>query len=225
MKRRKSTTRSASRTRTTPGREIDDILEATWEPRRRTSAVTRSADAAPGDADDLVDRIVEQLERSGRLNEPRASAGRSIPLPDYLRSEVRRIINNLPLGLIYPAPTADDARQLAEVYRRRGEEKTAMMYAYHAQRGVPEGEGDFRLKLRCAEEAYCLMEWFSPAKPTGSVDGPYFMIAALLYEAATGTSPDNLDTAMKRPCTQWLKYRQRYPNNTPASELPPPPRS
>jgi hypothetical protein len=204
-----------------PGRELDEILEATREPRRRTPETTHSAGAAPDEADHLVDRIVEQLERNSPLNDPRALAGRSTPLPDYLRSEVRRIINNLPLGLIYPTPTADDARQLAEFYRRRGEEKTAMMYAYHAQRGVPEGEGDFRLKLRCAEESYCLMEWFSPDKPTGSVDGPYFMIAALLYEAATGTSPDNLDTAMKRPCTRWLQYRQSYPCNTPASKLPP----
>jgi hypothetical protein len=224
MKRGKSRPRPTSRP--TPGHEIDDILEATQEPRRRTSAVTRSAIAASGEADDLINRIVKELQRNGPLNDPRALAGRSILLPDYLRSEVRRTINNLlqPLGLVPPL-TADTARQLAELHLRRGEKTKAMMYAHHAQRGVPDG-GD-RLKLRCAEEAYHLMEWFSPPdlKPTLGADGPYFMITGLLYEAATGIPTDDLDTAMKRSCTRWLKYRKKFPCNTPASKLPPPTRS
>jgi hypothetical protein len=171
------------------------------------------------DMNGLVDRILEQLKRNAPLNDPRALAGRVVPLADHVLVEVQRIINTLPLGLA-PTLTASAARQRAELHLRRGERLQATMFAHHAQRGVPDG-GD-KLKIRCAEEAYSLMEWFSPdPAPTGTAGGPYLMITALLHEAATGTLADDPGTDMKRACTRWLKYKRKWPSNTPAFKLPP----
>lgn len=163
----------------------------------------------PGD--DLVNRIVEQLNRNGPLNDPRHLEAQAAPLEDYCKEEVRKSIKRLPLGLDLRVTTGQ-ARQLSRLLRNHDPGRS-LMYTRHAQRGAPD-RGD-PLKLRCAEEAYFLADMFSPEPPTGTEGGPYLMIAALLLEAATGEREGDKGAAMKRPCAQWLRFRRQFPNNNP----------
>lgn len=65
----------------------------------------RSTAARASDADDPVALIIEQLERGGPLKDPRPpAADRSIPLADYVRREVLRSIDRIPLRQTYKPP-------------------------------------------------------------------------------------------------------------------------
>jgi hypothetical protein len=167
--------------------------------------------------DDFVAAIFDELETCG-LNDPRPLAQRgTLPLEDYLRSEVRRSIERVQTLTNPPA----DLRNLFDslpprpmsYYRRIAKELEAVAFLpsqidalrqLQAIEQEPPERGD-ALKYRCAAEAYYLMDLFSSKPPTGTFEGPFQTIAGVLYNAVTGCEP----TDMKRSCDRVLE-RRRY---------------
>jgi hypothetical protein len=58
-------------------------------------------------------------------------------------------------------------------------------------------------KWLCANVAYGLFREFSKRTPTGTIDGPFRTITALLYKAITGKDGD-----LKRACDAQLRWRK-----------------
>jgi hypothetical protein len=171
--------------------------------------------AEPQPDADFVTLIIAELEKGGELNDPRPYLGdRPTPLADHVQREVQRSLNRVRLFLTWkrpanvpPTPTAADFRKAAKALRKVAftEEQRTAIRQLHAVRQEPPERAD-ALKHHCAAEAYYLMESFSATAPTGYEDGPFRVIAALIYEAVTRKSPADM---MKRAGDTVLQSRRR----------------
>lgn len=169
--------------------------------------------------DDFVTAIADELKACG-LNDPRTSdAQRVSPLEDHLRAEIGRSIErvrtlsnppanlrNLFDSLLPPRPMSyyrKTAKEL-EAVAFLPSQIAALRQLQAIEQELPERSD--ALKHRCAAEAYYLMDLFSSKPATGTAEGPFQVIAGVLYSAVTGREP----TDMKRSCDRVLEYRRRY---------------
>jgi hypothetical protein len=174
---------------------------------------------------EAIKEIVKQLKEDGALNDPRGLEldHRTTPLEDHVRAEVRRSIERMDLDVpeLPPEYAAQvEARAAAlraalkvdsaavKAIRKAGLPATARLWQETPNRANA-------LPYKCAAEAFFLMEQFSLKKIAGTEGGPFIMISAMLYEAATGRR----EADVRRACLFILKNRRRYPRNDPT---PPP---
>jgi hypothetical protein len=168
--------------------------------------------------DEAIATIIECL-KEGVLNDPRGAEHRTPPLEDHVKTEVRRSIEGMRLDVPeLPPEHASKVEAQAAALHAAGKAQRAYVKALrkagltaladhvaHTLWQEPPERAD-TLKYACAAEAFYLLEMFAKAPPTGTEGGPFRMIAATLYEAATGESePD-----MKRACAFVLDSRRRF---------------
>jgi hypothetical protein len=161
----------------------------------------------PNPDSDLVASIITELKKGGALCDPRPY-DRSLPLSDYVLSEVQRSLDRVRKLLTYkpstPSLTLSDYRKAAKALRKvvfTDEQREAIRQLEAVQQEPPE-RADAR-KYHCAAEAYFLMACFSAKEPTGTDEGPFQIIAAYIYEAVTGHEASD----MKRSCALVLRER------------------
>jgi hypothetical protein len=130
---------------------------------------------------------------------------------DYIRIEVQRSIDRIKLRLAYRRPpnvpkvSAADFRKLGRLLRKMGYSRLAAQLGasdHVTQEPPPRADP---LKHYCADEAFCLMEWFSAKEATFSEGGPFQIIAEKLYEAVTGKH----DVSLERACDWILQERRK----------------
>jgi hypothetical protein len=159
----------------------------------------------------IIADIIAELEKGGPLKNPFARGYPSTAPTDYVRIEVQRSIDRIKLRLTYKRPSnvpkasASDFRKLGRVLRKVGLSALAEQIGAsdHVQQEPPPRAN--ALKHYCADEAFCLMEWFSANEATFSEGGPFQIIAEKLYEAVTGRSDANLE----RACDWVLRERRK----------------
>jgi hypothetical protein len=160
---------------------------------------------------DIVAAIVTQLERGGPL---RGGPPRDPPVvyqPPPVEQEAQRSVARMrrlwqTYGPPRPLPELADSRKAAKALHKTAftdEQRTAVRQLKAVRQFPPERAGN-PLAYHCAKEAFDLMS-FSAKAPTRTDGGAFLTIAALLYEAATGTP----DADMERACRCVLREQWR----------------
>jgi hypothetical protein len=141
---------------------------------------------------------------------------RKIPGAD--ETTIRRSVDRMalpPLPDMQPPPTLAQVRQAAEALAPFRDwmahwpafREVEASFAYWANHAVQEPPPHANTqKYRCASESFQLHQDFG-VLATGYQDGGYHIVAALLYEAATGTSGAD----MRRACNLVLDARCKFP--------------
>ena len=159
----------------------------------------------------IVTDIVAELKKGGPLRNPFERRYPATAPADYVAGEVQRSINRIRVRRDYKRPpnipkvSVSDYRTLGRLLRKTGHTEYAEQHGFSDRRQEPPPRAN-ALKHFCADEAFCLVEWFSPKPATFSEDGPYHMIAQQLYEAVTGKR----DANMERACDWVLRERRKF---------------
>jgi hypothetical protein len=186
--------------------------------------------AKPERDDYLAASIVRELERGGALKNPFARGYPSTAPADYVRIEVQRSLDRVrslqngdveklihelrTKGKLPPTPTPNirKIKKAVTVLRSiaKFEDQSTVLDQFNAFRQEPP-ERVNALKWHCAAEAFDLMTFFSAKPPTGTPTGPFWEIAAMIYEAVTGET--HTDVNIKRACDAILAARREHNPN------------
>jgi hypothetical protein len=195
--------------------------------------VSTAANAA--NSDEIVEAMVAELKR-GKLNDPRGLEGRQVPLFQYVREEVRRSLTRRGAPqpgceYMFVLPLKDRkkfdvvTRELKKIARSI----RVIKGLYPGFPGLPESLPESLPPTRVpdkeldadAPEAADMIDMFSKHRPTLTDGSPFRVLTELYYFARTKKAVKSTRNA----CERVLKWRKRFPHNTPAEILPPIPRN
>lgn len=142
----------------------------------------------------IVADIVAQLKRGGPLRNPFERGYPATPPADYVAGEVQCSIDRIrarrdgewlsaiPADKV-PKRSASDYRKLGRLLRKTGHAEYAEQIGAsdHVQQEPPPRAD--ALKHYCADEGFCLMEWFSAKPATLTEDGAYQIVVQTVPDA------------------------------------------
>ena len=164
-------------------------------------------------SDTRITRIVDEITNTLERGELRLRPFSNVPhdatkeqLRTFAAAEVGRSIERVRMKL--PSEPSDaDARQAIKALEPFANAPMIREAIYwlrmYKQERPPCADAD---KWRCASEAFYLMDTLSSERPTDYLDGPFFFIAAKLYETLTGDA----DASMQRVCKLVLAARHKF---------------
>ncbi len=145
----------------------------------------------------IVGLIIDQLKRNGLDRDEAHTRG---AVCDAIRHV--RVIIDLDPGKLPPVPTMAIIRKAWRVLSPILGRVLPEWWREPPSRGG--------IKYKAAAETYDLVALWTNKPPTGYHEGPFFIIAPMIYCAATGLRYIDDGPDLRRQCSAVLKLRKKY---------------